>query len=75
MTNFEITNSTHYSVLSVQLNHQQRTEFYAGTTQRKVKIKGRHKINEVGLEHHYPSLLARGTTFHPLKLLSVSGAV
>lgn len=26
MTNFEITNSTHYSVLSVQLNDQQRTE-------------------------------------------------
>lgn len=39
------------------------------------KWKGRQKTNEVVLEQHYPSLLARGTTFPPLKLLSVSGAV
>lgn len=39
------------------------------------KWKGRQKTNEVVLEQHYPSLLAGGTTFYPLKLLRVSGAV
>lgn len=37
--------------------------------------KRKQKNNGVVLEQHYPSLLARGTTFHPLTLPSVSGAV
>lgn len=42
---------------------------------RQNKPNGKEQNNEVVLGQQYPLLLARGTTFHPLKLLSVSGVV
>lgn len=68
--------ATHYSLWSWTISTC-KSGIYVRMGNRKQisEGQGRLKTNEVVLEQHYPSLLARGTTFHPLKLLSVSGVV